>query len=63
MTRLVSALRGALVPFVLLAVSVPALAQGTPQRGGTLVMDVQLGRRRAHCPTRISLPVFGSLNT
>ena len=41
MRRLVSALGGVLVPFVLLAVSLPALAQGTPQRGGTLVMVVQ----------------------
>src|SRR4029079_6522546 len=35
MRRLISALRGKLVPFVLLAVSLPVLAQGTAQRGGT----------------------------
>ena len=41
MRRLISALWGKLVPFVLLAVSLPALAQGAAQRGGTLVMVVQ----------------------
>ena len=41
MRRSISALWGKLVPFVLLAASLPALAQGTAQRGGTLVMVIQ----------------------
>src|SRR6516165_10262628 len=41
MRRVVSALRGKLVLFVLIAASLPALAQGVAQRGGTLVMVVQ----------------------